>query len=159
MRSGEARLVLELQSEAVQATGDSPYPAEILDAWAGREISEELVAFFLLNPDQESRIVAEVAGQVVGYGAVVPAQNELSACYVAPAARSRGIGRVLVRSLEEIAVEAGCPSLRLDAALDAAPFYQALGYRATGRGQHLLHRDGRDLAMDCIKMAKSLTVS
>ncbi len=159
MRSDEARLVLELQAEAVQAIGDSPYPAEILDAWARREISEDLVAFFLLNPEQEIRVVAEAAGQVVGYGAIVPHRNELTACYVASAARRRGIGRALVRCLEGIAADAGSPQLRLDAALTAAPFYQALGFQLTGHGQHLLHRNGKDLSMDCVKMAKSLTVS
>ena len=53
-----------------------------------------------------------------------------------PARRRRGIGRALVGELEERAREAGFVGMHLETATNqpaAVAFYQALGYRESGR--------------------------
>lgn len=57
---------------------------------------------------------------------------EVKSMYVAPAARGRGLGRRLLRRLEEIAGAHGCRAVRLDSASHmtaAIALYRGLGYR------------------------------
>ncbi|MBB6478381.1 GNAT family N-acetyltransferase [Spirochaeta isovalerica] len=46
--------------------------------------------------------------------------------------RKLGIGRELIRQIEEIAFELGFDEVELGAQLHAVPFYEKLGYRAFG---------------------------
>ncbi len=47
-------------------------------------------------------------------------------------ARKRGVGRVLMATLEEAAREAGAHEVTLAAQMEALPFYERLGYVARG---------------------------
>lgn len=156
MGSNDARAVLELHAAAVQRLAAGCYSQAILDAWAAAPVDDELVAFFQRNPDGETRIVAERGGRIVGFAALVAVTSELRACYVHPDAARSGVGRCLVRRLEDIARAAGLQKLWLEASLNAAPFYRALGFRSLGRGSHQLHRSGRDIPMPCVKMEADL---
>lgn len=51
---------------------------------------------------------------------------------VRPEARQSGIGRLLMKALEERARAQGCGEVVLNAQLTALPFYEALGYVAEG---------------------------
>jgi putative acetyltransferase len=46
----------------------------------------QTVKRFQANPDNEIRLIAEQDGEIVGFGALVPENNKLRACYVAPRA-------------------------------------------------------------------------
>ena len=157
MRGEDARAVLELHAAAVQQLAAGSYSQAILDAWAALPVDDELVTFFRSNPDEETRIVAERGGRIVGFAALVAGAGELRACYVHPDAARGGVGRGLVRKLEEIARAAGLKKLWLDASLNAEPFYRALGFRSLGRGSHQLHHSGRDIPMPCVKMEIGLS--
>ncbi|RJT89521.1 GNAT family N-acetyltransferase [Cryobacterium melibiosiphilum] len=79
-------------------------------------------------------VVAERSGAPVGCGGmriVDATTGELARIYVDAAARGQGIGALIVRRLEELAVEAGLTRLRLDTRSDlveARRLYARLGY-------------------------------
>ena len=98
-------------------------------------------------------MVAETRGTLVGFGAIVPENNELRACYVSSKATCRGVGRALVEELENIARDCGLDHLWLDSSVTAEGFYRRLGYGALKRGKHWL-RDG--MSMDCVSMRKKM---
>lgn len=83
-------------------------------------------------------LIAVVDGRAVACGAwqpLEPGVAELKRMYVRPAYRGRGIGRQLAVSLEEEALAAGHPTLRLETGsyLPAAiSFYRSLGYTDIG---------------------------
>ncbi len=129
------------------------YPSAIVEAWAPLPITDESVGRFLANPDNETRLVAELEGEVVGIGALVVAKSELRACYVTPKALRKGVGSALVREIETIAREHGLTYLQSDSSVTAEPFYRALGYAVRGRGEHVLHSGHR---MICVKIEKRL---
>jgi putative acetyltransferase len=97
-----------------------------------REVRES-AAF---SPDDDSAyLVAVVDGRAVacaGWRAVGDGVAELRRMFVRPAFRGRGIGRQLVVWVEEQALAAGCPIIRLDTnpLLEAAiGLYLSSGYR------------------------------
>ena len=155
MRGEEARLFLEIHGRSIRGLAGDHYPGDVIAAWAGplAPISDEAVRRFLTNPDHEIRLLAELDGQPVGLGALVPDNTELRACYVVPEAARKGVGSALVNEMERIARDRGLTHLELHASLNAEPFYAALGYEIVERGEHVLRSR---LRMAAVKMHKSL---
>lgn len=94
-------------------------------------------------------VVAELDGAVVGFAAASLAKGYLRALYVAPGHAGMGIGGRLLARIERSARVFGVRRLRLDATLNAAPFYARVGYRSLGRGK-------TSLGLKCIRMVKPL---
>jgi len=153
MRPQEARRFLEIHHDAVRGLAAGDYPAEVIDAWATLPITEEAIARFLRNRDDEIRLMAEIDDEPVGIGALVLGLSELRACYVLTRAARRGVGTAIVVEIERIARQHGLGYLQLESSLNAEPFYSAMGFEVQERG-HLLLRP--QLAMAAIKMRKQL---
>lgn len=149
----DAAAVLAVHRAAVHGRAGTHYPPAILDAWSPRPVTAAAVQRYLDNADGELRLLAEIDGRAVGFGAIVPALGELRACYVAPEAAGCGVGTALLGALEYEARRLGVTRLALDASLNAADFYRAHGYAEDGRGLHVLFGGQR---MACIAMHKLL---
>jgi putative acetyltransferase len=154
MRPEDARAFLEVHHAAVRDAAANDYPAEVIDAWAPAQITDEAVAFVRANPEGEIGLIAEIGGRIVGVAALVVTNAELRACYVAPEANRRGVGSALIRKLEHVARERGLAFLELDSSVTAAPFYESLGYEIRELGEHVLANGQR---MACVKMRKALS--
>jgi N-acetylglutamate synthase-like GNAT family acetyltransferase len=154
MLSTDARPFLEVIHASVRGLAATHYPIEVIQAWAPLEITEKAVAGFLVNPDNELRLVAEQGGEIVGIGAIVPNQFELRACYVSPRSARKGVGTTLVHEMERMAREHNLRSLHADASLNAEGFYKALGYEVLARADHVLRPSGVHMA--CVKIRKAL---
>jgi putative acetyltransferase len=153
MQPVEARRFLEVHHASVRGLAANDYRTEVIDDWAATFVDDRAVERFLLNPDAEIRLVAELEDKIVGIGAVVFANNELRACYVIPDAARQGVGSALVRAIERLARDHGLSHLQLDASINAEPFYLSRGYIAISRSEHI-RRSG--IRMACIKMTKPL---
>ncbi|MDH6268614.1 putative acetyltransferase [Rhizobium sp. SG_E_25_P2] len=134
-------------------TAARDYSAEIVAHWAPLPVTEKSVAKFNANPEGELRFVAFYQRELVGFAAIVIANEELRACYVAPNAARQGVGKALVTQLEHAAKERGIKELRLHSSVTAHPFYTAMGYETLEWGEHVLDSG---LAMACIFMRKTL---
>jgi putative acetyltransferase len=155
MQSEDARRFLEIQRESVRGIAARDYPSAVIEAWAPLPITDEVVERFLSNRDDEMRLIAEIDGQAVGIGALVPGNSELRACYVVPCAARRGVGAAIVAEIERIARQHGLDHLRVESSLTAEPFYRALGYRVEERGELIL---AAGLPMKAITMSKQLAL-
>src|SRR5262245_8658485 len=78
MRADEARVFLEIHRRSVRGLARLHYGPEVIDAWSP-PITEERLAAFLKNRDDEIRLLAEVDGESLGLGALVAANSELRA--------------------------------------------------------------------------------
>jgi putative acetyltransferase len=154
MRRGEGRQFLEVHHASVRQIATRDYSAEVIDAWAPAVVTDEALERFLANPDGEIRLVAEEDDRLVGIGALVVADAELRACYVAPRVTRRGVGSALVSEIERVARENRLAHLQLSSSLTAEPFYAALGYQVDGRSEHVLRSGVR---MAAVRMRKNLT--
>lgn len=153
MRREEARTFLEVHHESVRGLAAGDYPQSVIDDWAPLPITDRHVHEFLCNPDNEIRLVALIAGKVVGIGALVSEKSELRACYVLPGFARKGVGATIVREIEDIARVCGVLLLHLDASLTAEAFYRSLGYLVRERGTH---ERASGVTMDCVRMEKRL---
>jgi putative acetyltransferase len=81
MRSEDARAFLEVHHKAVRELAADSYPSDVIEAWAPLPITERHVQFVCSNADQEFRLIAELNGEIVGIGCLVPQNHELRACY------------------------------------------------------------------------------
>lgn len=106
------------------------YFAERVAGWADEGAYQPKPADFT----EGALLVAEVDGAAVGVGGIRPVEGEgmeVKHLFVAPSARGRGVGRLLLRELEHRAVELGADRVVLDTNrdLDAANhLYRAEGY-------------------------------
>jgi putative acetyltransferase len=155
-RPDDALPILEAQRSAIRRTAASAYSPAIIDEWSPAVIVRERVETFQrwIERGEEVIVVAmEPAGQIIGFGSIVPVNSELRAVYVAAAYGGQGVGRALLTRLEELARDAGLAELRMDASINAVRFYEANGFISLERGEHGMP-SGRRMA--CVRMRKTL---
>jgi GNAT superfamily N-acetyltransferase len=97
----------------------------ILQRWLSNK-TPEIVASWIASPDN-SLLVAVEYGVILAVGAVTNA-GEVSANYVSPDARFRGVSRALLGALEAKAIERGNVRCSLTSTETARRFYLANGY-------------------------------
>ena len=153
MRDEEARSFLEVHHAAVRYLAARDYAPEVIEAWAPLPITQAAVDAVVANPENEVRFVAECAGRLIGLACLVTANNELRACYVAPVAARKGVGKALLMKIEETARSAGVKYLWASSSLTAEQFYRSQGYEVIEYGHHMLRGY---LPMACAKIKKSL---
>jgi GNAT superfamily N-acetyltransferase len=152
-KSEDARGILEAHYSAVHQTAAKDYPLEILRIWS-TPVTKERIDQYLRNAlPHETTLVAEVAGRIAGFGAIVESNDELRAVYVAAEFGGRGVGSALLRELERLAKDRGCPALQMDSSLTAAAFYLRNGYEELGRADHTLSSGDK---MASVRMRKVL---
>ena len=88
-----------------------------------------------------------------GFGFLDVPGCEVVAVYVHARAAGRGVGKALLRHMEDHARARGCRSLTLKASLNAVEFYFAAGYRPTGPARH---RFRTGVEARCIAMTRPL---
>lgn len=154
-RAADLRRIANVHFDAVRANAAEAYPPEIVWHWAAAYDDParlvELRAGLALRTVLV--IVAEVDGEVCGFGAVSPSADEIYAVSVAPAVGRRGVGSAILRRLEELAAQRGASRLRVQASLNAEPFYRANGYNVDRQG--IFHLKS-DVEMACVIMSKEL---
>ena len=92
-------------------------------------------------------------GAVVGYGVVGQDAGAIQGLYVSPDVKGRGVGRELLRTLEERARAYGLKSLRLTSSLNAVTFYERAGFRAV---EELRETIGPRVVRASVRMFKEL---
>lgn len=125
------------------------YSPEEIQSWAVPRKSEDYEELIR----SKEFFVAEVGGVVVGFGVLDRESAVVEAVYVSPEMAGRGIGLEVLRKLEERAIDLGLELLRLNASLNAVPFYEKAGYVAQDRAKYKL-ASGVEIA--CVPMVKAM---
>ncbi|CAF1173222.1 unnamed protein product [Adineta steineri] len=154
----DVKNILGIHYAAVHgSTTSNFYSQNILQSWSPSTRDERRLKQLhqAIRDNTEIIIVAEstATGMIMGFGSVVPSQQELRAVYVDPTFARQGVGTKIITSLEELAVHHVAHKLHLDASLNAESFYCHHGYSIVERA---IHRLNSGIDMDCIKMSKEL---
>jgi len=151
----DALSIMNARRAAVGGVATGFYSREIIEEWEGPiNIPPERVEGFAraIAVGEEVVVVAvDRSGLILGFGSIVPSNSELRAVYVEHV--RKGIGRAILRRLEDLAREAGLKELRMDASINAEAFYRANGFSSEAFGEHPMP-SGRRMA--CVRMRKTL---
>ena len=153
----DAAAIVEIHYAAVHQTAKSFYPEDLLNGWS-RPIDSariERIQRTIENPD-EWLIVAKQNNLIVGFGSIVPKNNELRGLYVHPSFGRRGIGARILTVLECEARYLGLLYLQMNASINAEAFDRKHGFEITKYATHQL-ASGQEMA--CVKMRKTLNGS
>lgn len=148
-RSEDRLAIASVHTAAVNAIRTSLYTPEEIRAWAvpkNPESYEESIRV-------KEFFVVEERDVIVAFGVLNQESAEVEAVYVSPDAGQRGIGLKILHKLEETARHLGLGTLRLNASLNAVPFYEKAGYVAQEPSKYRLY-SGVEIA--CIPMVKAL---
>ncbi|MCF7752221.1 GNAT family N-acetyltransferase [Bacillus subtilis subsp. subtilis] len=136
----EADRLWGLRTRCVRELCSTAYRPEVIAQWAASPPPaqyRDLIA-------RGGCVVAEDgAGQLLGYGILDTAGNEIDALFVDPDRGGRGIGQALMQALQALADPAR--PLVLSASLNAVPFYLRCGFQAL-REESYPHPSGVALA-------------
>lgn len=136
-RLGDALAIAALHHVSVHAMAAPFYPPEVLAHWSPPvTLAAAERRYRETQEDGGLTLVAEQNGALAGFGVVVPEAGEISACYVAPEAARRSIGRTLLSAMEAAISAHGVHEINVRASLNAKSFYSAFGYHVSGRGEY-----------------------
>ena len=148
-RREDCQSIGSVHAAAVRGIRTNLYTPEEIQAWAiprKPESYEESIR-------SKEFLVAEEGGVIVGFGVLNQERAEVEAVYVSPGAGRRGIGLEVLRRLEERARALGLGVLRLNASLNAVPFYERAGYVAQERSRYRL---STGVEIGCVPMVKTM---
>lgn len=152
-RLADALGMATVHHAAVHAALPGVYDRAVRDNWAPPvDLARAEQLYREAQDNGELAFVAEMHDEIAGFVLVHPGRGELAACYVAPQAARRGIGRALYRAAE--AAAAGCSELRVRSSRNAEAFYRSVGFVIVSRGESRF-TDGT--TMPVVFMRKSLT--
>jgi putative acetyltransferase len=134
---------------AVRAGYRECYAPADVDAWIAGMATWRVG----VDPARRDVLVAEEGDRIAGFAALDAAASEVTAVYVDPASWRNGVGRGLLDAVETVARLRGVATARLDASLNAVPFYEATGWRHERDAERTLP-GGRTIA--CVAMTKDL---
>ena len=149
-RQEDCHSIGSVHSAAVSGIPPTLYTPEEIQAWA---VPRQPASYEEAIRTKEF-FVAEDGGTIVGFGVLNQESGEIEAVYVTPGAGRRGIGLEVLRKLEERACTLGLSVLKLNASLNAVPFYQKAGYVAQERSKYRL-LTGVEIV--CVPMVKGIT--
>jgi putative acetyltransferase len=152
----DALPIIDAHRAAVRGTAAEYYSQEIIEEWAPPGAAPERVEGFARAIAAGYEVVVVAVGpsnEILGFGSIVPSNNELRAVYVRPEYGRNGIGRAIFSRLENIARELGVNELQMDSSIYAEAFYKANGFISEGTGKHPMP-SGRQMA--CVRMRKRL---
>jgi putative acetyltransferase len=129
------------------------YDRTLIEIWA---TSRDLARYQRMFAAGSRCVVVIRTGVICGFGSISLETLRLASLFMHPDQAGKGIGKLLLNNLEQVAGNAGIAALQVSASLNARNFYARQGYRQIALGKHSL-ADG--IEMDCIEMLKSLRQS
>ncbi len=149
-REEDSEGIWRVHTRAIRGIASSHYTPEEIEAWARPRQPEHYVEAIR----NKEFYVAEEDGAVIGFGTLNHHENEIEAVYVSPEVVRRGAGSAILRRLEERARDLGLKSLKMDASLNAVPFYRSAGYESQKVTKHRL---ASGVEIGCVLMTKELS--
>jgi len=147
--AADAPAMWEVRCDAIRRTCRSHYPVELLERWASTPLPES----FGQRIEDEHVVAGMIDSRIVGFASLKASEKLIDAVFVSPDAGRNGLGRQLLAQLEEVAVKLGLQMLRVNASLNAAPFYAAAGYEAMRED---IYTTSAGVEIACVRMKKSL---
>jgi len=125
----DAQAVSELIITTIRISNVKDYPPELMEELVKTQTPEHV----LERASWTHFYVAEEAGRIVGCGAIGPYwgkedESSLFSIFVLPDCQGKGIGRAIVKVLEQDEFALRARRIEIPASITGLPFYRKLGY-------------------------------
>jgi GNAT superfamily N-acetyltransferase len=144
----DAEQITPVHVASIRTLCAGDYTQRQIDAWAGWKTPAKYRAAMEAG---EVFFVAEAGGRIVGFS--VLDRDEVKAVYLHPDQVGQGLGRRLLRAVEEEARAQGVKELHLTSTLTSVRFYEACGY---ARGEPHQHPVLGGVLLPCVMFTKRL---
>ena len=144
----DAQAAFDIRRLAIRRQCIGAYTEEQIQAW-----TEGTLSPWFTDLVERHFHLACVGGHPVATAMLGPEREELGAVFVHPDHMGQGIGLGLVRYLEDQARKSGWRKLKLEATLNAAPFYRRCGFVGDAIG---CYHSPSGLRLACVPMSKPL---
>ena len=126
----DASAICDVLRESIQACckADHHDDPAIVARWLANKTTEN-VKMWVTAPDSLALVASRGHDML---GAALLTGHELALCYVVPRALHQGVGKALLRSVENEASARGVEVLTLDSTKTALPFYTRNGFSSCG---------------------------
>ena len=129
LREEDAKDVAELIVTTIRISNTKDYPAELMEELVKTETPEHV----LQRASWTHFYVAEEDGRIIGCGAIGPYwgredESSLFTIFVHPDYQGKGIGREIVRTLEQDEFSLRAKRIEIPASITGLPVYQKMGY-------------------------------
>ena len=145
----DASSIFRVHIASIRGIRGGFYTEAQLNAWCGNREP----ASYLRPIAEQFVVVAEVVGEIAGFAQISIPDATVEAVYVHPRFARQGIGERLLNALETEARSGGLRQLRLQASLNAVPFYTAAGYVPGALGEHEV---AGGVTVPCVAMTRAL---
>ncbi|MBS4784788.1 MAG: GNAT family N-acetyltransferase [Clostridiales bacterium] len=119
--------VTRLFYESVHRSGGAAYSPEELEAWAPREMDFSSWETSLVR--QRCVLALDDRGELCGFGDIDAEGGYLDRLYVRSDCQRQGVAGAICDRLEQLALDTGSRTIRVDASRLARPFFLRRGYR------------------------------
>ncbi len=147
--ASDAEGIAEAHVRSIRELCGPSYEASQIEAWASGKRPE----IYLEAIAQKPFFVAVLDGSIVGFSQLYPETADVRAIYVRPDCARQGVGRQLLHAVEASARTHALTRLKVQATINAVPFYQAQGYVLDGFTTFMLKIG---TALPCANMHKEL---
>ncbi len=148
-RIDDCRGICRVQRSAITILCGEHYTPEEIEAWVGPMRPDDYVEAI----QEDVVLVARDADRVIGFARMTRPGGIVKGLYVDPDHVRRGIGSLLLTSLEDEARTLGRDSIRIEAPLNAVPFCLSRGFSALGERTR---RARSGVVIPCVDMEKRL---
>ena len=126
------------------------YSQEQLEALLGQFPASEVYEKWI---NDRLLLVAEENGNIVGFAQYSPNISLIEAIHVDPLSTKQGIGRKLVKAIEEAALDFDKKKISLESSINAIKFYEKCGY---GQIKSSKYKCKNDVELDVVTFEKEL---
>lgn len=121
--------IKKVVNESVLELCKNHYTAEELQSLLAQYPSRQLYEKWL---HERVLVVAEHEGKIIGFAQYFPPDSSIEAVHVLPAYVKKGVGKMVMVLIEEIAKTQGAKKITLGSSLNAVGFYEKCGYSKKG---------------------------
>lgn len=137
----DAQAIWDLRIAAILDQCAGYYSLDILKAWTSGDLSET----FIGNVAQHFHVAVH-NDQIVATGMIDTQTGKIDAIFVHPDHMRKGLGKMVVTFLEEVARKRGLKTITLDSSLNAVDFYRACGFEGNSISKY---SSPRGIFLDC----------
>lgn len=143
--------VLSIHKQSIYGICKDHYTEKEMKAWTDR-LTPSLFNEGIKD-ENNIGVVAVESAIVIGYGFFNLRDRELRALYVLPQFTCKGVGKLIMARLEDMALKKNIKKLTLQSTINAVGFYQKLGYQIIKTDRHPINEE---VFISCVLMERIL---